>query len=68
MRIRKGFCVPPPVWFKRQAALPGTDTSYAQADRLFLRGADGRFAAHRLSAAPPSVSRSAVAGDLAPPN
>ena len=47
-----------------QADEPGTDTSYAQPDHLFLQGADGRFRQAELSAGAARVSRAAAAADL----
>ncbi len=47
-----------------QADLAGTDTSYAQADQLFLNVGEGRFVERALSSAPPGVTRAGVAADL----
>jgi hypothetical protein len=46
-----------------QADEQGTDTSYAQADQLFLGSGEG-FAPGRLSDHPPSVSRAGLCADL----
>jgi enediyne biosynthesis protein E4 len=43
---------------------PGTDTTYAQADQLFLGGAGGRFAEQALSDGPDWVGRAAVSADF----
>jgi len=47
-----------------QADEPGTDTSYAQADRFYDVEWGGRYEPRTLSSAPPSVSRAAAAADL----
>jgi hypothetical protein len=47
-----------------QADLPGTDTSYAQADQLLRNLGQGRFAVEPLSAAAPAVSRAGALADL----
>jgi len=47
-----------------QADRPGTDTSYAQEDQLFLGSGDGRFEEQRLDDGPPAVSRAALHGDF----
>lgn len=47
-----------------QADAPGTDTSYAQPDQLFVNGGGGRFAERALCAGPDLVSRGGVAADL----
>ncbi len=46
-----------------QADEEGSDTSYAQADDLFLRGESG-FVQHALSDGTPSVSRAGLCADL----
>ena len=46
-----------------QADLPGTDTSYAQADQLFENDG-GRFTPRALSAGPDRVSRAGACADL----
>lgn len=43
---------------------PGTDTSYAQADQLFLGTEKGRFAEEPLSDGPDWVGRAAVSADF----
>ena len=43
---------------------PGTDTSYAQEDQLYLRSSAQRFDVVPLSASPPRVSRAGAAADL----
>ena len=47
-----------------QADAPGSDTSYAQPDQLFVRNPEGRFVPRPLHAGPDRVSRTGVAGDL----
>jgi hypothetical protein len=47
-----------------QADAPGTDTSYAQPDRLWLNDGRGRFAAAAWPGDAPAVSRALAAGDL----
>ena len=47
-----------------QADRPGTDTSYAQPDQLFLNDGGGRFTVEPLSSAPPRVSRASAFADI----
>jgi len=47
-----------------QADEPGTDTSYAQADRFYELELGGRYDPRPLSDAPPSVSRAVATADL----
>jgi len=47
-----------------QADAPGTDTSYAQPDQLFLNDGDGGFVERRLANGPDLVSRGGAAADL----
>lgn len=47
-----------------QAASPGTDTSYAQPDGLWLNQGEARFATEPWSGTVPAVSRSLAWGDL----
>jgi len=47
-----------------QADNPGSDTSYAQVDQLFVQGADGRFTEGPLHTGPARVSRTGVSGDI----
>ncbi|WP_419190951.1 CRTAC1 family protein [Saltatorellus ferox] len=46
------------------ADLVGTDTSYAQADQLFLGGPEQRFAERALSSATAGVGRASVSADF----
>ncbi len=43
---------------------PGTDTTYAQADQLFLGSKEGRFSEQALSDGPDWVGRAAVSADF----
>jgi hypothetical protein len=47
-----------------QADAPGTGTSYAQPDMLWLRDAEGRFTVVDWSGGKPAVSRALAVGDL----
>ncbi|MEO6711766.1 MAG: VCBS repeat-containing protein, partial [Planctomycetota bacterium] len=47
-----------------QADLPGTDTSYVQADQLFRNDGAGHFTVEPLSDARPRVSRASTFGDI----
>lgn len=47
-----------------QAGAPGTDTSYAQPDQLFVNTGSGVFEEHPLSAGPDLVSRGGAYADL----
>jgi hypothetical protein len=47
-----------------QADEPGTDTSWAQPDRLWLNDGQGRFAAESWPGDEPGVSRALAVGDL----
>lgn len=47
-----------------QADMPGTDTSYAQADHLYRNDGTGRMQAENLSDSPPRVSRASTHGDI----
>ncbi len=47
-----------------QADNPGTDTSYAQFDRLYLNDGKGHFTAHNLSDSKKRVSRASALADI----
>ena len=47
-----------------EAGRPGTDTSYAQHDQLYLQGDDGRFRAEVLDPGAPRCSRAGALADL----
>ena len=47
-----------------QADTPGTDTTYAQSDFLYLNDGEARFTVGALSDAAPTVSRASAMADL----